>query len=364
MALALGVPGSLLAQGFRVTGRVVHVLAQDTTPAAGVWAVLHQITGQGGSAVDSSRTGPGGRYILRASTRDSGSVYVVSVTHAGIAYFSRPVRALGSPQETAELLAVFDTSSAAPAIALAQRHVIVRRPEDPGSRRVLELLVLVNSGDRTRVAPDTSRPVWQGRLPRGATGFQVGEGDVSTEAVFRRGDAIAVAAPIPPGEKQILVSYVLPLNVDELEIEADQPIGRLNLLLEDSAATVSGGPLVAMGVEELEGISFSRFAADGIEPGTRITVGFGERRFSPTGLWWMVVVLAAASLVAGLVPWWRRARGRVPATQAAALAAQLAAVDAALSQRGAALSDAERRAYEQRRDALKSRLDEIQRARR
>jgi hypothetical protein len=340
-----------------VTGRVVHVLVPDTTPAAGVWAVLHQITDQGGAVVDSARTDAQGRYAVRAPVQDSASVYVVSVTYGGIAYFSRPVRPSGRAVATAEVLAVFDTSSTAPAIVLAQRHVIIRRPEDRGSRRVLELLVLANTGDRTRVAPDTSRPVWQGRLPRGATGFEVGESDVSNEAVFRRGGAIAVAAPIPPGEKQILVSYILPADEPALALDVDQEIARLNVLVEDSAATVTGGPLAPMGVEEMEGIRFTRFAAEGIEPGTRVTVQFGERPFSPASLWWMVVVLAAATLAASMVPWWRRTRGAGVAAEEGALAAQLAAVEAALADRGSALSEPERQAYAQRRAALQRALE-------
>lgn len=353
MALALSVPGSLLAQGFRVSGRVVRVVEGDSTPAAGVWAVFHQITTAGGAAVDSARSDAGGRYLVTAPARDSAAVYVVSVTYAGIAYFTSPLRPPAGTHLAAGALAVFDTSSTA-TIDLAQRHLIIRRAEEQGARRVLELLVLANTGARTRVAPDTSRPLWEGRLPRGAGAFEVGAGDLSAEAVYRRGDAIAVAAPIPPGEKQILVSYVLPATVRALEIDLEQPVGRLNVLVEDSAAGVMEGPLAPMGVEELEGVRFTRFEGQGIVPGTRIAVAFGRTPFSPTSLWWMVVALAAASLAAGLVPWWWRAgRGRAPPSDPKVLAAQLAAVEAALAQDGARLSDAERPAYQRRRDALK-----------
>lgn len=175
-------PGTLLAQGFRVTGRVVHVLAPDTTPAASVWAVLHQITDQGGAAVDSSRTDAQGWYAVRAPARDSASVYVVSVTYAGIAYFSRPIRAFGRVEQTAEVLAVFDTSSTEPAIALAQRHVIIRRPQDRGARRVLELLVLANTGNRTRVAPDTSRPFGRDASRAGRPGSMWARATSATKA--------------------------------------------------------------------------------------------------------------------------------------------------------------------------------------
>ncbi len=361
--MALGLqPALLAAQGFRVTGRVVHVVGADSTPVASAWAVLHQVTLAGGGPVDSARTDRSGRYQVRSAARDSAAVYIVSVTYAGIAYFTRPLHALrGAAQETAEALAVYDTSSSSPPVQAAQRHIIVRRPEPDGSHHVLELLVLRNVGTRTRISPDTARPVWQGVLPRGAIQLEVGESDVSSEAVYRRGDSIAVAAPVPPGDKQVVVSYILPRSIRRFELTLDQPVARFNVLVEDSSAALEGTALDRMGAESIEGTSFVRFAKSDLASGAHVVVAFSRAATAPASWWWLVVGLAGAALLGGLVLAWRRTRP-APATSVPAdpdaLAAQIAALDAAFESRTDATAS-ERGAYQRRRAELKARLETL-----
>ena len=226
---------------------------------------------------------------------------------------------------------------------------------------MLELVVLRNPGGRTRISPDTTRPVWQGILPRGAIQFEVGESDVSAEAVYRRGDSMAVAAPIPPGEKQIVVSYLLPRARRALDLPLDQPIERLNLLVEDSAATLVGDALDRLGSETIEGTTFERFAKTDLVPGARVLVRFPRAGVSAGNLWWLVVGLAGLGLAAGLVLAWRRtlpAAATPLPSDPNLLAAEIAALDAAFEQRPDATSD-ERSAYQRRRAMLKERLEEL-----
>jgi hypothetical protein len=352
----------LPAQGFRVSGRVVVVTGANSAPVAGAWAVLHQVSLRGGAPVDSAQTDRGGRYQVRAAVRDSSLVYVVSVTYAGIAYFTRPLHA---PRDVtrgaAETLAVYDTSSTTPVVEVAQRHVIVRRPAADGARQVLELLVLRNSGERTRVSPDTGRPVWQGALPIGAIQLEVGESDVSAEAVYRRGDSIAVAAPVPPGEKQVVVSYLLPRARRALDLRVDQPIARLNVLAEESGTTLEGDALETMGTETMEGTSFIRFARNDVAAGTRVVVTFPRGALSPGRYWWVVIGLAGLALGAGLVAAWRRtapAAVGVVSSDPNVIAAEIAALDAAFEDRADAPPE-ERAAYQRRRATLKARLEEL-----
>ncbi len=358
----MGAAAPLLAQGFQVSGRVVHVRDADSVPVPGIWAVLHQVTLESGGPVDSVRTDRAGRYRVRALKRDTAAVYIVSVTYDGIAYFTRPIHQFRGTRDSAEALAVFDTSSTEPRIELAQRHLIVRRPEADGSHHVLELLVLRNGGSRTRIAQDTSRPVWQGMLPADVIQFEVGESDVASDAVYRRGDSIAVAAPLPPGQKQILLSYVLPSSVPRLALRLDQPVSRMNVLVEDSTAALEGGGLKSVGSENIQGESFLRFTRDDVPAGTSIAVRFGRRHLGLAGLWWLIIGAAATILGAGLVLAWRKTRPPVLAGAASAdpdvLAAEIAALDAAFEARGDATA-AERAGYERRRAELKARLEDL-----
>ena len=345
-----------------MSGRVVVVTGADSVPVPGAWAVLHQVSLRGGAPVDSAPTDRRGRYQVRATARDSSMVYIVSVTYAGIAYFTRPLHApRDASQGSAETLAVYDTSSTDPVVEVSQRHVIVRRPTADGARQVLELLVLRNAGERTRIAPDTARPVWQGALPLGAIQLEVGESDVSAEAVYRRGDSIAVAAPVPPGEKQVVVSYLLPRARRALDLRVDHPVTRFDVLAEESGATLEGDALEALGSETIEGMSFVRFARSDLAAGTRVVVNFPRGAFVLGRYWWVLIGLAGVALAAGLVAAWRRsgpvAAGAVP-TDANALAAEIAALDIAFEQRPDASTE-ERAAYQRRRAALKACLEEL-----
>lgn len=339
----------------------------DSLPASGLWAVLHQVSLAAGAPVDSALTDLSGRYRVRAAGRDSAAVYLVSVTYAGVAYFTRPLHPPAAARQLSlETLAVYDTSSGSPPVELAQRHVIVRRPAADGSRHVMELLVLRNRGARTRISPDTTRPVWQGRLPAGAIELRAGESDVSTEAVYRRGDTVAVAAPMPPGEKQVVISYILPPGRRRLDLMLDQPIERFNLLIEDSLAADGGGVLEPLGTETIEGQAFQRFGRNNLPAGTHVSIPLPSPGWQAARLWWLIVGLAASILAAGLVIAWRKtqpAPGAIVARDPSVLAAQIAALDAAFAA-GPGASEAARAAYEERRAALKAELEALLRERR
>jgi hypothetical protein len=341
-----------MGQGVRVLGRVVRVAGADSQPLGGAWVVLHGVTTSGGAPVDSARSSRDGRYAVQAPTFDSTALYVVSVMHQGIAYFTSPVHTFGRRVDTAEVLAVFDTSSVTPDIRVAQRHIVVRRAAPDGSRRVVELIVLANDGDRTRVAAGPERPVWRGTLPRGATQLEVGQSDVSGEAIVARGDTLLVTAPVPPGQKQVVVSYLLPASARALDLPVDQPLLRLNVLVEDSAARVAEGPLAAMGFEVMEGASFARFDGALAQGGGRVVVWFGRSGFAVIHWWWIIVLLAGGALAWALAATWAHGPAGVTTGDAAAVAAELAAIEAALAATDQPLQGAERSAYERRRSVL------------
>ena len=320
----------------------------DSVPVPGRWTLLHAVSMTTAGPVDSVRTDGAGRYALRAAVVDTMATYVVSLQHDGIAYFSNPIDTDGATAAVADPLVVYDTSSTEPDIVLEERHVVIRQRGDDGARRVIELLVLGNRGTKTRIAADTTRPVWVGPLPAGAIQFEVGESDVSAETVSRRGDLVAVTAPIPPGQRQILVSYLLPGSLTEVRIPLAQPVTRFNVLVEDTTAAVEG-PLESRGTEELDDLVFRRYAADGITAGAPVQVRFAQPPFRAADLWWLLIPIAALALFGGLYRWWRRTGGAIGADDPDVLAARIAALD----ERFAGAGDED---YRKRRAALKTRL--------
>jgi hypothetical protein len=284
-----------------VSGRVLYGLSRK--PLSGAWVVLHRVQRRGASGpVDSMRTGPHGDYRLQIARADTSAMYVVSSWHSGIAYFSEPVPVRGRSASTLNPILVYDTTSTGPPIRLPRRLVTIALPSKDGTRAVLELLMLQNPGTATRVAPDTTHPTWAGAVPREAIQFQVGQGDVSPDAVALRGDTVAVFGPVPPDDlKQLSYSYVLPATTQRLAIPIDQPTGELDLLLEDTTANVAAPGLEAVGVQAIEQRRFAGYRTGALQPGAAVSVTFPASGFHIQKMLPYVIALIALALGIGLV---------------------------------------------------------------
>jgi hypothetical protein len=280
-------------------GHVVLVSGRDTTAIPNAMVVLHRVGRQVQGPIDSVRTDARGRFRFHF-TPDTTAIFLVSAEHAGVQYFSPPVHVNPALPDTALTLIVADTSRNAP-VSIEARHIVFSRPAKDGTRPVLEIVVLANHGDRTRVAPDSLTPSWAMRLPRGVLSVQPGQGDFSPEAIGTRGDSLLVFAPISPGDKQIVVGYTIPANLKTVGYSIDQPAGTLDLLLEESGGSVSGG-LAAADSQTIEGRTFHRWTGSPA-PGSVITVNFpgiGSTRWLLPALVGMVALafgVAAALLI-------------------------------------------------------------------
>lgn len=273
-------------------------------PVAGALVVLHRMTDRDAGPVDSTRTDASGRYRFALPAGDSGRL-VVTVRHDGVAYVSADAERRGVTANVPPLI-VHDTSSGAP-VVLAQRHVLVRGLEPDGSRAVLELLILRNPGEVTRVAPGGDAATWRTRLLHGATEALVpgGQDDIGVEATRISGDTLAIAAPVPPGDRQMVVSYVVPAS-SRLVLAVDGPVNQLTMMLADTAAVVRRGRgLASTGIMSFEGERYLRLEAKDVTVGDTLVVGMTPAPVRVEDLWWLVVVAAAGVLAAAAFRWWR-----------------------------------------------------------
>lgn len=341
------------------------VRGADSSAVTSARVLLHRVGRAAQGPIDSTRTDGRGRFRFRFAA-DTGSVYLVSATFGGIEYFSPPVHLDPARPDTALRVVVSDTSSTQP-IELEARHVVVAAPKPDGSRAVLDLLVLRNPGDRTRVSSDSSRPSWEGPLPRGSFGLDVGEGDYSQAAVQRRGNRVAFIAPIGPGEKQVVVDYALPADVSSLVLPMEQPVSLVNLLLEEKDARVLTPALQPADSEIIEGKVYRRWsgslrAGDTLRVKLRAGAGPAPRWLLPA----LVAIVAAALALAA----WRLlgARPRAPAaarrtgvapgpTGVPGLIDAVAELDARYLGREAATPPDEWAEYQRRRAELKAMLE-------
>lgn len=290
------------AQAFAIVGDIAHGGTSARRPVPGRWAVLHRITVQGGAPLDSMRTDGAGRYRFRLATVDTAAVYLVSTEWDGIGYFTAPVRLVGRPADTVETLVVYDTSSSGPPIRLIRRLItIVRGQTADGSFDVLEAWSIENPGSTARVTQDTAQPVWSVALPSRAMQFQVGDGDLSPDAVRRRGDAADVIGTIAPGGiRQLTVTYALPRDTRTLEIPLSQWTGQLDLLIEGEQASATAAGLEPLGSEVIEGRTLQRFAGGPLEPGGVVVITLPRAPLGAQTVVPVVVGVIALALAAGM----------------------------------------------------------------
>ncbi len=350
--LALGVAPAVDAQGLRVSGRVLRVADGDTTGVPGTWAVLHEVTLTTGGPIDSQRTDASGRYRLRVVTLDTSANYLVSVEHLGIGYFSQPILPESLPIGELAPLLVYDTSATEPTIRTAERHVLVRAPNADGQRRVVELFVLANRGHSVRLAPDSVTPLWQATVPDVAQKVELGLSDLAADAIEIDGGQVRVFAPIVPGERELLVGYLIPAGIEEISVHVGEPVDALSVLLGDSTAVLVENPLPLRGVEELDAQPLRRYGGDSVPAGTVLRIQFPTDA-APLPVLWIVVPLAALAMLAGVVIVVRRSGTPTVAgderASPAVLAAEIAALDATWKGR-------ENDEYRRRRAGLKARL--------
>lgn len=361
--LVLGAP-ALRAQAARgrlpLAGRVVRVSGADTLPLEGVYVVAHRIGAAAQGPVDSARAAAGGRFRFVVTAPDTSTVFLVSARHHGIGYFSEPVSIRAPAGPAGITLAVFDTSTSGPPLTVSVRHVIATAPEESGGRRILDIVQVTNSGTTTRVGPDTLSPSFTFDLPAGASGFQVGTGDVSASAIRLEQSSVIITAPFPPGEKQVVVSYELPGGQRSLSVPLRHPTARLELLVEDSGAA-AGGRLRAAEAMTLEGRRFSRFTADTLRTGEKAEVRFGGGR--GRDFTWAAAVLALAMLLGGAgLAFRRRSSARdLPGGEAGveAVATRIAALDERFEGRESETAPEEWERYRALRASLKAELSRV-----
>jgi hypothetical protein len=350
-----------------LAGHVVLVKGADTTGLVGQRVVAHRVATAVQGPIDSLVSGAGGAFRFPVAHPDTAAMYVVSTLYGGIGYFSAPVSTQDSAASRAMVLAVYDTTTTGAPLVVSVRHVVVSAPDQDGSRDVLDIAQVGNPGQATLVGAREGATTWWMRLPHGVESFQVGEGDVPSSAVRQAGDSVLVSAPFPPGEKNVVVTYVAPRQLTTLRVPVDQPTQRLELLVEDSLATASGPRLVTATPLDIQGRTFRRFTAVHLGAGDEATVTFRPRG-AGRRLEWVAIVLSALLLAGG--GYLAARRRSVPAVAAAAaapgpaasaadddaLVRQLVALDERYAGRQAETAPADWAAYQAKRAALKAEL--------
>ncbi|MEP7346545.1 MAG: hypothetical protein ABI877_14840 [Gemmatimonadaceae bacterium] len=236
-------------------------------------------------------------------------LYLLSVRYAGIGYFSAPLG--GSDDVAADApaeIVVYDTSSIARTAALRGRHIIVSAPDDAAQRAIVEVFELANDSSVTLISATEASPVWRLHLPAGALKPRVGEGEFAAEAVQFSGGEVQLFAPLPPGLKQLVVSYELPSTAFPLSMPMERASTVLEVLLEEATGRADGARLKAQPAVTVGGRTFQRSLAQDVDSTAVVVIDLPPvvRSMSIGSIW----VAIPVTLLLALGAWWFVVRRR------------------------------------------------------
>ncbi|MFN2400765.1 MAG: carboxypeptidase-like regulatory domain-containing protein [Gemmatimonadaceae bacterium] len=307
---AQGVPASSRT----VSGRVVSPDSKKASvrPVKGVWVVLHRVGTDAAAPLDSVITDHAGRYSFRyRPSGDTTAVYFVSAQYAGLAYFSAPLREVRVTGEAAELT-VFDTTSASIPLHVRGRHLVIAAPRVDGTREIVEVFELSNDTSVTLVSHDGVTPTFSSMLPPGASGVDMGQGDVAADAVRVVNGRLLAVAPIAPGIKQFSFSYQLSPPSFPLSVLLDREVAVLEVLAEEPGASAEGARLTEVNPVSVEGRTFRRYLAQSAPVNSVIRISVpsvgGARRSNALYISMVAIAIGIAMLIALAASFtrWRR----------------------------------------------------------
>ncbi|HYH83125.1 MAG TPA: hypothetical protein VEX86_25240 [Longimicrobium sp.] len=295
-----------------LAGRVLR----DGQGVPGVRVQLHRVTRVSRGQIDSTVSGPGGRFSLRLPAADTAAGFTVFFSTAvadGVRYFGPAIH----PEQEAEeyAIAVYDTASSqalADSVRVSRRDVFLI-PDANGAMQVAEILRVRNPARRTLVAE--GRPRVSVTLPPGLEAFEAGEGDradsaqASNTGLARVGDRAWLTDPLVPGDRDFFFRYRLPAKVKQLPVALGRATDTLFVYVRQPAPDVSATGLGEGTPFTAEGDQFIRYMATALGPGAPVSVDWRGPRPPPVDPRWAALAIAGAILAAGVVVAARRSRG-------------------------------------------------------
>lgn len=186
-----------------VTGQIVNG-TKNSLPPFGLTVTLHK---QGSDTYEEATTitDTKGNFSFENIPLDPDSLYGVTIRYQGVVYGTD----IDLRQETLPplLVTIYETSDDDSLLQVSSSSLLIPQV-DKINRDVyaLEIVTVVNSGDRTYVPGPQPMDLLRFGLPPGAEGLQIDTGLVAADAIqVDRG--FAITANVPPGEHEVMFSY-------------------------------------------------------------------------------------------------------------------------------------------------------------
>ena len=341
--VVLGGASALLGQGSSSSSSAQQnppildgiVLESDSPLDAGT-VILHRVSPEGSGEVDTATVGPGGEFqFLLPAVPDAdiqGEIFFTSVDFEGVLYFGPAITAL-EELDSLYVIRVFQAEEVPPegvSLPVEVRTIFI---EFAGDEWVAtDLFAIDNRGTRTLVAKEGG-VVWSYPLPPGATEPELGEGDLPPDAVTFEGGRVLVSAPLPPGDRVLMIRYRLanlgstipaPGRTEVFELLVKEPFPPLRVEGLEPVDVVALGP----------GTSYRRYGASELVDVILTLIETEDQ--GPPPLEWLAllatVMLAAGGFLAYARPRRQALAGPDPGLGREALILEVARIDDALAE--------------------------------
>ena len=254
-----------------------------------------------------------GRFSFAAPV-DPQRTYVAWLHYKDGEYTSAPVIIKTAGQRASVTLRVWEPTSDAGVLRVNVHHIIVEPGE--GAVQVAELLVVVNSSNRTYLGADvgggsdgTRRRSLRFSLPDGARDVQLMDG-LYERAVTVNADELSDSVGVKPGTREIAYSYTVPITGRAMALgrRVDYPTERLEVFGR-AGATLTVTPLARQDDVKTDQGTYARYSGGPVEAGTIVKVGLTSlpvRR--PTARYAALAVFVGLITAAVVYPLLRRSR--------------------------------------------------------
>jgi hypothetical protein len=289
-------PAAALAQE-SASGTISGQVVNDTTGGGSVAGVeVSLITYVNGVAGETRTTMADGEGKFRFDNVAIDSEYLVSAKYMDVNYYYSVVFEAGKTTAYVEVK-VCDTTNSDETIRVKQSHTIINAGEK--DLLVTEIFVLDNDGDKTYVGTDG---VLVFTLPQGATNFQAPQ-EQASDYEFLDNNRVTYLVPFPPGERQVVYSYTLPVpsyNGLTISLQVDYPTDVLDLMvagegIEVTATQLSPADPVVTGTGE----QFIHFRGDNLPRGTVINLHLSKAS-QGSGPLRVILYVIIAMVIAGI----------------------------------------------------------------
>lgn len=224
-------------RNLRLRGRVIL----DGIGIDSGMVVLHRASPEMTSSIDSMSISQDGNFGITtpwlAGNEYHDEVLFASFHYEGVFYFGS---AISDPEQmdSLYLINVFsseEATSGSSNLSLSFRNIFLE--EWGGGWRATDIFQISNNGIRTIVS-DVDNAVWTYPIPPDAISpEQLNQGDLPFDVVTFEDDRILVWAPLPPGERTIIIRYGLP-SID-VEFPAPGKTETLELLVREPSHSIA-----------------------------------------------------------------------------------------------------------------------------